>query len=259
MLRGMYTSASGMLLESLKSDIVANNLANASTHGYKRQQVTVRSFPEMLLQRINDAVQVGPTRIDPRPVIGRLGTGAAIDEIALEMSTAPLRLTDNPLDFAIEGPGFFAVLTEAGEIAYTRDGRMRIDAEGFLRTHEGLLLLGVDGPIHVGQAVPAIDESGEVWVDGEAAGFVPLWEFAEPRALARLGGNLLAPTEGSGDPVMAQNSAIRQEYLEEANVNVVREMVDLITVQRAYEANQKMIQVQDETLGRLINDAATLA
>lgn len=259
MLRGVYTAASGMLLEGLKTDIVANNLANAATTGYKRQQFSVRAFPDMLLQRINDPVQLGPRVVDPRPVIGRLGTGAALDEIALEMTPALVRHTGNPLDLAIEGPGFFAVETPAGEIAYTRDGRLRVDPDGFLRTYEGLLVLGADGPIFVGQTVPMIDDAGQVWVEDQVVGILAVWEFPEPGALARLGDNLVAPTAGSGDAFLAQASTIRREHLEGSNVNVVREMVDLITIQRAYEANQKMIQVQDETLGRLINDAATLA
>jgi len=258
-LRGIYTSASGMLLEGIKTDIVANNLANASTAGYKRQQLAVRSFPEMLIQRINDPVRVGKASVDPRPFIGRLGTGAALDELALDMTPALVRHTGNPLDLAIVGPGFFAVQTETGEIAYTRDGRMVVGADGYVRTSTGLLLLGVNGPIAVGQAKPVIDDRGQVYIDGQVVDQVALWEFEQPRALARLGDNLLAPTEGSGPAVPAQNSRIEREHLEGANVNVVREMVDLIATQRAYEANQKMIQAQDEALGRLINDAATLA
>jgi len=258
-LRGIYTSASGMLLEGIKTDVIANNLANAATTGFKRQQFAVRAFPEMLIQRINDPLRLGGRTVDPRPVIGRLGTGAALDELALDMTPAPLRFTGNLLDLAIAGPGFFAVQTETGEVAYTRDGRLAVGADGLLRTAGGHVLLGVDGPIAVGSAVPVIDELGQVYVDGEVVGRISLWEFEEPRALGRLGGNLLVPTPGSGPPVPAQGSTIERGYLEQSNVNVVREMVDLITVQRAYEANQKVIQAQDETLGRLISDAAAPA
>lgn len=259
MLRGIYISASGMLLEGIKTDVVANNLANASTVGFKRQQFAARAFPEMLIQRINDPVRVGEEMVDPRPLIGRLGLGAALDELSLDLSPALLRHTGNPLDLAIVGPGFFAVQTEGGEVAYTRDGRMMVGPDGMLRTSSGLLLLGVAGPIAVGNAAPYVDNLGRVLVDGEVVGQIALWEFAEPRALARLGDNLLAATEGSGPATPAQASVIEREHLEGSNVNVVREMVDLIATQRAYEASQKMIQVQDETLGRLINDAATLA
>ncbi len=139
--------------------------------------------------------------VDPRPVIGLLGTGAALDELALDMAPAPLRYTGNPLDIAVDGPGFFAVETGTGQVAYTRDGRMTVGADGFLRTTSGFLVLGVDGPIPVGEGVPAIDETGQVYVNGEVVGQLALWEFAEPRALARLGDNLLAPSEGSGEPL----------------------------------------------------------
>jgi len=95
-----------------------------------------------------------------------LGTGAAIDALTLEMSPASIRFTDNPLDLAIDGPGFFAVLTETGEVAYTRDGRLRVNAEGYLATLDGLLVLGVTGPIYVGNGRPIIDTEGQVWVEG---------------------------------------------------------------------------------------------
>lgn len=259
MLRGIYTSASGMLLEGMRTDVVANNLANAQTHGFKRQSASVRSFPEMLIHRINDPGQPGPVVVDPRPAIGYLGAGAAIDEFALMMTPGAFEFTGRGLDLAVEGPAFFAVETAGGDTAYTRDGRMRVDAEGYIVNPAGLRLLGVDGPIHVGEGTnPAIDPDGRVWIDGEVVAQIALWEFGEPRALERLGENLLAPTEGSGDAVAATESRIHSEHLERANVNVVQEMVDLIAIQRAYEANQRLITVQDETLGRLINDVPSL-
>ena len=256
-LRGIYAAASGMLLEGLRTDVVANNLANAQTHGFKRQSSSVRAFPELLIHRINDPVRIGNSQVDLRPAVGFLGTGAAIDELALDATQGAFRFTGRELDLAIEGPGFFAVLAPGGQIAYTRDGSLNVDSEGYLVTAGGLRLLGEDGPIQVGSAANIlIDPDGLVWIDGTARARVALWEFSEPRALERLGGNLLVPSEGSGPAVPATGSRVQREHLELANVNVVRELVDLIAIQRAYEASQRMIAAQDESLGRLINDVS---
>lgn len=257
MLRGVYTAAAGMLVESLKTDVTANNLANAETHGFKRQSVSVRSFPEMLLHRINDAGALGNR--DPRPTVGYLGTGAAIDELALQMTPGTMRYTGRKLDVAIEGPGFLSVMTPEGDEAFTRDGNLHVDGEGYLATEGGLRVAGDAGPIYVGDSEPYVDEEGRVWLQGDAVATLRIAEFAEPRALERLGNNLVQSSTGSGPPQAAVASVLKSGYLEEANVNVVREMVNMITTQRAYEANQKILQTQDETLGRLINEAATLA
>lgn len=259
MLRGVYTAASGMLVEAMKSDLVANNLANADTRGYKRQSVSVRSFPEMLIHRINDPIQHGSRRIDPRPAIGYLGTGAAVDEVSLELSPGFYRYTGRALDLAVDGPGFLAVELPSGDVAFTRDGSLNVSPEGYLTAAGGLRVLGDAGPIFVGEELPAFGQDGSVFVGGEHVATVQLWEFPEPRALERLGDNLLAPSPGSGEPQLATDSRLRPEHVEEANVNVVREMVDLINIQRAYEANQRVLRGHDETLGQLINEVPRLA
>lgn len=259
MLRGVYTAASGMLVEAMKSDLVANNLANADTRGYKRQAVSVRSFPEMLIHRINDPVQVGRRAVDPRPAIGYLGTGAAVDEVGLDMSPGVYRYTGRELDVALDGPGFLAVELPAGGVAYTRDGGLNVSAEGYLVTAGGLRVLGEAGPIFVGDQLPAFGEDGSVFVAGQQVARLQLWEFPEPRALERLGENLLAPSAGSGAPQLAAGSRILPGHVEMANVNVVREMVDMINIQRAYEANQRVLRAHDETLGQLIAEVPRLA
>lgn len=259
MLRGVYTAGSGMLVEAMKADIAANNLANADTRGFKRQNVSVRSFPEMLIHRINDPIRVGTRLVDPRPAIGYLGTGAAIDEAGLDPTAGIYRYTGRALDVAVEGPGFLAVELPSGAVAYTRDGGLVVSPDGYLATAEGLRVLGEGGPIFVGDQEPRISEDGSVLVGGEVVGTIRLWEFPEPRLLERLGANLLAPTEASGPAQLAVESRLRPQHVEGANVNVVREMVDLINIQRAYEANQRVLRAHDETLGLLINEVPRLA
>lgn len=249
----MYAAASGMLVESLKADVVANNLANVQTHGFRRQVASVRSFPELFLYRINDSINPHDPQA-PAPV-GRLGLGAALDELALSTTPGALTWTQGALDVALDGPGFLVVQTQSGQIAYTRSGKLEVDAEGFLRGPDGAYLLGEEGPILLGMREPVIDEAGRVWVEGEVIAVLQVVEFPQPGALEPLGGRLYLATAGAGEPAPAEATRVRQGYLEQANVNVVREMVDLIAVQRAYEANQRMLVAQDETLGRLIDAA----
>lgn len=254
MLRGLYTAASGMLLEGLKTDAIANNLANVDTHGYKRQTLTSRSFPEMLISRIGDrAHPFAPPGVTP---IGWLGTGAALDQLPLDIRPGALRFTGNPLDIAVTGPGFIAVQLGEGEVAYSRHGALGLDDEGYLVNHLGHRVLGEEGPIRIAGHQVTIADDGVVWADGQAMGRIALFEFPLPGALHRLGDGLLQPTAESGEAAPAENSAVRSEYLERSNVDVITEMVALITTQRAYEANQRVIQLQDEALGRLINDAS---
>lgn len=263
MLRGMYTGASGMLAEQVRTDVLANNLANAQTVGFKREAVLQRAFPEMLIRRVFDPVTpaggADPTfygtgaLYDPRPVIGRLGTGTYVDGTWTVFEQGPLRFTGNTLDVALNGEGFFAVQTDAG-VRFTRDGRFMLDSEGRLVTLAGWPVLGADGgPIVVQGADVAIDETGQVWADGVVAGVLAAWTFAEPQALVREGEGLWAATDEAGAPQPA-DAVILSGYLEQANVNVVSSMVELIAAFRAYEANQKVIQAYDDTLGRVVND-----
>lgn len=264
MLRGMYTGASGMLAQQVRTDVLANNLANAQTVGFKREAVIQRAFPEMLIRRVFDPVAPGGRGAegtffggdgmhDPRPVIGRLGTGTYVDGTWTVHEQGPLRFTGNTLDVAINGEGFFAVQTDAG-IRFTRDGRFMLDGQGTLVTTAGLPVLGVNGqPITVEGGVVAIDEEGRVVVDDVEVGQLAVVAFPEPQWLLREGEGLWAMTEAAGEPAPA-NATVHAGYLEGANVNVVSSMVELITAYRSYEANQRVIQAYDETLGRIVND-----
>jgi len=261
-LRGLYTSASGMLAEQARVDVLSNNLANVQTAGFKRQTVLQSAFPEMLLRRVNDPVPVtGAARgsghatvplYDPRPVIGRLGTGTYVEGTYSDMSPGALRYTGNPLDLALEGAGFFTVETPAG-VRFTRDGRFTLDGAGWLVTLEGHRVLGEDGPIQVVGRDVHVTEQGEIWVDGAPVGVLALRNFAEPQGLVREGSSLWAATESSGEPQVAR-VVVREGHLEESNVNVVTAMVELIAAYRSYESNQRVIQAYDQTLGKAVNE-----
>lgn len=252
MLRGLYTSASGMLVESMRADLVANNLANVDTVGFKRQVAAVAAFPEMLLQR----VEAG--RSTP---IGRLGTGAAIDAEVPDFTPGPLQQTGRSLDVALVGGGFFAVETGDGEFALTRDGRFHISADGWLVDIAGRRVLGEDGPLQLGEGVSETDivisDDGTVHVAGEPVGRIARYTVANPLALERLGGGLWRFNEASGEPEPT-DAPVRSGMLERSNVNVVLEMVQMIEVTRAYEASQRVIQAYDEILQKTVNELGAL-
>lgn len=249
-----------MLVESLRTDVIANNLANVDSVGFKRDRVSVSAFPDMLVQRINDkpADERGP-RVHRPQVIGRLGTGAAIDEIRPDWMHGGLRETGRMLDAALTGPGFFVVEDAAGETALTRNGRFYLDAEGWLVDVHGRRVQGQEGAVQLPQGGEVVfGEDGTIWVNGVQAAALQIVDVANPDALLRLGDAGWRATPESGEPVAAEGFAVVDRHLERSNVNAVAEMVELIQVQRAYEANQRAVLAHDEMLGKAVNEVASL-
>lgn len=243
MLRGIYTATSGMLVETKRMDVTSNNLANVDTAGFQRQTAHVYSFPTRPVSKVHKG---------ERQPIGLLGTGAFVDGSATSFAPGSIRVTENPLDVAIAGPGFFAVQTPEGP-RYTRDGRFTLSPSGLLATLDGNLVRGENGPIYIGEGEVLLNERGEITVDGEFVDKLLVVEFTDREGLLRRGANLFEALEEAGDPFRYRATLVPGS-IEMANVNVVTEMVNLITIQRAYEANQKVVQSYDETLGKLVNE-----
>lgn len=254
MIRSLYTAATGMEAQQLNLDITANNLANVSTTGFKKSRV---DFQDLLYQTIRSAggtqaqgVQV-PTGI-------QVGLGTRIGATQKVFTTGDMISTGNPLDVAIEGDGFFQVRLPSGEIAYTRDGSFKRDADGKLVTSDGYALEPAV-TIPSGALDITIGEDGSVTatVQGQTepqpCGNIELVNFLNPAGLMSQGRNLFTSTVASGEPVTGTPGQdglgkLSSGYLEMANVKVVEEMVNLITAQRAYEVNSKSIQTADEML-----------
>lgn len=278
MLRGWYTGASGMAAQQVRLDTVANNLANVDTDGYKREVAVSKAFAQLLLRRMNDdGVYLHPLGSgDMAPVIGKLGTGVESNEIFTELEQGALKGTESDFDIALDGKGWLSVQTPYGE-RYTRNGSFILGKEGYLETKEGFPVLGVDGPIRVKANNFQIDKQGRVWVNADYIDDPELlvgreqneWnntvlldtlkivDFELDRFIAKQGSSLWKDTELSGPArVMPpeERPTVLQGFTEAANVNVVTEMVRMIEVNRAYEANQKTIQSQDAALGKLINE-----
>lgn len=241
----MYTAASGMLVQGMNTDILANNLANVDTAGYRRQSTQTQTFPELLLSRVDS---------QGRTPIGTLGAGATITAARSSFTMGSVVTTGNPLDVCLNGHGFFTIETSAGN-RYTRDGRFTINEYGWLTSLDGHRVLGEQGPIRIQGNDVVIESDGSLKIDGESAGRLLVVEFLDRDGLVKEGSNLFSATEFAGQPFRYQ-AEIVQGSLEMANVNVVTEMVNMIQAQRAYESSQKVIQAYDETLGKAVNEIA---
>lgn len=242
-LRGLYTAAAGMLVEATRMDVASNNLANIDTAGFQRQTAHVYSFPQGPIYRVHQGT---------RTALGQLGTGAIVDGSRSSFLPGALKNTSNPFDVALLGYGFFVISTPEG-IRYTRDGRFTTNSGGLLTTWDGNLVRGERGPIYIGQGKLLFNSEGEVSVNGEIVDKLLIVEFNDREGLIRRGANLYEALPEAGDP-FRYRAEVAPGTLEMANVNVIREMVNLINIQRSYEANQKVIQVYDDTLGKVVNE-----
>jgi flagellar basal-body rod protein FlgG len=218
--RGLYIAASGMLAEQIRQDQIANDLANASTPGYKGDRTAQRSFGDLLLANSTNGAAVG-----------RQSTAVQVDSIETDFSPRPSRETGEPLDFAITGEGFFAVQTAQG-VRYTRNGQFTLDPQGRLVTAQGDPVLDT-----AGRAITATDGK----VDPRRLGVVAL---TNPR---KEGDSLV-----TGTPAGGAAGTVRSGALESSGADAARSMVDMIASMRAFEAGQKVIQTIDETLGQAV-------
>jgi len=277
MLRGIYTGASGMLAQDARMDAIANNLANVDKTAYKKDIAVFKAFPDMIIRRINESgLGITPAgSYDTMPYVGKLGTGVELNEVFTNFEQGSLQRTENAFDLAIEGRGFFTVMTERGE-RYSRDGSFTINQDGILMTHNGNPVMGENGIIRVHHNNFIVNEHGEVVVNGDLSADprdvvsmasnnwsnpividrLKIVDFENIREIKKEGDSMYRETEYSGPPLPPGNFKVVQGFLEKSNVNIVREMVDMIEVQRSYEANQKTVTSHDQTLGKLINEVA---
>lgn len=257
MVRGLYTAASGALVAQSQVDVIANNLANVNTSGFKRTLLQVQSAPEMgLYRRQNDpSSRLGGT---PRSAyIGALGMGAQVLDTPAVFQQGTIARTGNPLDLAIQGNAFFAIQTPQG-VRYTRDGQFAQDPTGRLVTMDGNLVLGTNGPVQLqpnGGAVQ-IDQNGQITQGGRLVDTVALVQFGNPAQVRPEGDNRFIASNAALPARVTTGSTIHQGYLERSNANVVRSMVDLINAQRWFEANTKVIRTQDQANGWAIENVA---
>jgi len=232
MIRGIYNAASAMVARSKQQDVTSSNLANAGAAGYKRRSV--------FLRRLSDAQNPAE-----KPWLQPLAEGTYTD-----FSQGVLEPTGEAFDAAIDGEGFFVVNTPQGE-RFTRNGDFSLSPSGELVTANGYQVLGDGGPIALPDGELVIGEQGQVYVDGAQVGNLRVVTFANPQNLESVGGALYSSNEGS---VPADAATVRQGYVENANLDIVQEMVHMMTSFRYFETAQKAVQMQDETLNQAVNN-----
>lgn len=257
MMRALNTAATGMAAQQTNVDVIANNLANVNTTGFRRSRA---EFEDLIYQ----------TYRTPGGTVGdnqRLPTGIQLGEGVRNVSTTQIHMqgslvqTGNSLDVAIQGSGFFQITRPGGQLGYTRNGDFKTDAEGRLVTGDGFQ---VEPAIVVPQTATSvtISSTGQVSITNadqtttQEIGQLQLANFVNPAGLAAIGNTMFVPTDASGQAIVANPGqdgigTLQQGFLEGSNVEVVNEMIDLISSQRAYEVNQKVITTADEMLQRV--------
>lgn len=254
MIRSMFTSATGLRAQQLNLDVIANNLANVSTTGFKRSRV---DFEDLVYQMMRDpGGQTGPNSTLPSG--SQVGLGVSAGTTTKIFTGGTLMNSGGEYDVAIKGDGFFRVQMPDGNIGYTRSGALNIDSTGRLVTSEGYAIQP-EVIIPPNKTAVNISATGEVSVslpgqqNPQVVGNIGLTNFANPAGLKSIGGNLLVPSAASGTPVDANPGqqglgTLQHRWLESSNVDIVEEMVRMIIVQRAYDTNSKVIQASDEML-----------
>jgi flagellar basal-body rod protein FlgG len=259
MIRALYTAASGMSAQQSNIDNIAHNLANVNTTGFKKSRM---EFEDLVYQQTKPAGS--PTSTSAEAPVGlEIGLGTRPVATARDFGTGNMRSTNNPLDLAIEGRGFFQVSRPDGTVGYTRAGSLHLSAEGALVTADG-------NPLEPQISIPPNATSISISRDGivsaalagqsapQQMGTIELATFQNPAGLEGVGGNLFRATSASGEPTTGVPGTdgvgtVAQGFVEESNVSVVEEMVNMILGQRAYEANSKVVKAADEMLQQVNN------
>jgi flagellar basal-body rod protein FlgG len=254
MIRSLWTSATGMQAQALNLDVISNNLANVNTSGFKKSRA---EFQDLLYETIQPAGTL--TSQDTEVPAGiQLGHGTRPSTVLKIFTQGNMENTQNELDIAIEGDGFFQITLPSGDTGFTRDGSFKLDSDGRIVNSDGFILepeiaipsdslsisVGMDGTVSVLQAGESTPSE---------IGTIELARFVNPAGLISMGRNLFMTSEASGDEMTGTAGqdglgTLAQGFLEMSNVSVVDEMVNMITAQRAYESNSKAIQAADDML-----------
>ncbi len=247
MLKGLYTAYTGMMNEQHRMDVLTNNLANSTTIGYKKEGTTSQSFDSVFAYKLKDASEA--VNIPRR--MGVNTPGVKIGENYTDYSQGSFKITDNTFDLALAGDGFFTVefTNKSGtkSTMYTRDGEFSITKEGYLVTKDGDFVIGEKGRIRIDPTQEtSIDSQGNIVQNDKLIDRLRIVDFKDYNYLKKYGENLLEPVEGA--TFATADAKVNSGYLEMSNVSVVTEMVDLISITRQYEANQKILKAYDSSL-----------
>lgn len=259
MFKGLYTAYTGMINEQNRMDTMTNNLANVTTVGFKKEGTTSQSFDDILTVKIKDA-SVGTSNVTR---IGIDNPGVKIGENYVDYTQGSFRLTENTYDLALSGDGFFVVefQNKAGETSmkYTRAGNFTLNKDGYLTTEEGDYVLDtINRRIKLDTLKDSeIRQDGTIEQNGAEVARIKVVDFADYNYLQRYGETYFEPIEGAEE--INADADVISGYLEMSNVQSVQEMVNLITITRQYESNQKIIQTYDDTMDVAVNQLGRLS
>ncbi len=226
MIRSLYSAASGMVAQILKQDVIANNIANAQTPGFKKESAVSESFRETYESRLVRIAEIPRPPYPDSPVDPMRASARSYRDF----SQGPIQNTGSDTDFAITGPGYFELTDASGGVSYTRAGNFHLDRERYISSADGLRMNGENGPIKVPEGEWHVSDDGTVVADGKDQDKIKI-----------VGGK-------------DKETQVMQGYIEASNVSIIREMVAMISNMRAYEANQKVVMASDETLGKAITE-----
>jgi flagellar basal-body rod protein FlgG len=261
MLKSLYTTATGMKAQQTMVDMIANNIANVNTAGFKKSQA---SFEDLFYVTLQVPGLARGANDSPVPIGTQIGSGTRLNGTTKVFTTGTLEITERNLDVAIDGEGFFEVLLPDGSSGYTRDGGFHLNADGKLVTAAGNILIP---EITVPNDLLELSIDPEGRVSGRTAGSpdtatlfgqINTHRFVNPSGMLAVGSNVGRPTEASGQPITNTPGTnglglLKQGFVERSNVQIVNELVNLIVAQRAYEVNSRAIQASDQMLSTATN------
>ena len=251
MIRGLYTAATGMMVQRKKMDVLTNNIVNAETTGFKKDDVESSAFDSVMLERINDP-DISIVGTDA----GQYSFGTHVEETVTNFTQGNIEDTGRSTDLALSGDGFFAIETPNGE-RYTRAGNFTVNAQGYLVTADGNYVLGKSGRIYVGNSDFSVASDGTVTGNLAVTDQLRLVTFADTGNLRKQGDNLYYSYNGE-QPRQTTSCSVHQGAQESSNVEAADSVVDMMTVYRKYEACQKAVTMNDETLGLAVNKLGRL-
>lgn len=273
MFRGFYTAASGMIAQQRRTEMLTNNMSNANTPGYKADRSSLRAFPEMLLQRMDQtSIPVKKKLNLPfHSQVGALNTGVYMQETMPNFVQGDLRETGLNTDVALvdvdmpmnEETGqtamtFYRIQGQDGQERYTRNGNFTLDADGYLTTASGLYVLNTQGNrIQLNSGDVAIDENGQISQDGQPAGQIGIGYAENPNLLIKEGDGLYRLENGELPSAYAQGNIqfrLQQGFLERSNADAGRTMTDMLSAYRSFEANQKVLTAYDRSMEKAANE-----
>lgn len=246
MLRGLYSAGSGLTALMQKQEIETNNMVNAETAGYKRQQTVFRNFRDVYLDEIN--YKEANTKSKN---IGSISHGVMVDDIITIYEQGDLVATENDLDLAMDGEGYFTIIDKDGKEYYTRDGGFKLNFQGDLVNNNGYIVAGEKGAINLQGSFTTIEPNGDVYLDGNYVDTLKVVNIEEP---IKIGSNRFLPTGETPQPFDYKKARVIQGYKEQSNANLIDSMTKFIALTRSYESSQKMIQTIDNTLEKAINE-----